>query len=466
MSNPAISFSAYDGIAYTILPPPLPPSPSVLARPIPSSEMIDLELFTSLRIIWGRYADANGDCIRRDLCSRAGHGVYAKAFYFLLDRYRDESFRTREVDAEFESKILPFHLDLETFADFVATSESPASMSGGPRKYEVSHVFLNSQVSSTTQTKTHRSRSSSANPANVLRGLPPKIIARKRTFTSGSILTEKGRFDAAIPSNPAILPKRQTKIPTSQKDGTTTASIRPKSTALSGLGRGIGMHPSPARRGYTDSVVPEKISGDSNATLVGPSPRFSQHLHDKAKRNASSANTPSSERPVTTFGSILASAETSKITSGADSAAKMNRDPPASVGSPRSFVTKKGRSSIDPTDSGKAGLPILPPLAIEEITEQLNNLVVNMSETPVDEDAIKEGKKSNIPLAKMRRYRLREKDGKENQSLDEDWSQEVADSAGVELGAGGVLTKRDIGKDLGNRPVPLARMKKSRREYS
>jgi len=220
------------------------------------------------------------------------------------------------------------------------------------------------------------------------------------------------------------------------------------------------VHPFPARRGYTHSVVPERYDGDTNATLVGPSPRFSQHLHDKTKRIVSSAKTSSSKRPVTPIGPILASAEASKITSGVDSAAKVNTNPRRSVGAPNSFVTTKGRSSIDPADSGKAGLPILPPLAIEEVTEQLNNLVVNM--TPMDTDVTTEGKKSNIPLAKMRRYRkLRERDGKENQSLDEDWSQEAADSGGV-----GGLTNRDVGKDLGNLPIPLAKMKKSRREYS
>ncbi|KAG6830371.1 hypothetical protein H0H92_001008 [Tricholoma furcatifolium] len=71
----------------------LPPSPSTLARPISSPSAIDPELLASLRVIWGRHADANGDSIKRDLCSPAGQGVHAKAFYFLLARYREESMR-------------------------------------------------------------------------------------------------------------------------------------------------------------------------------------------------------------------------------------------------------------------------------------------------------------------------------------------------------------------------------------
>ncbi|KAJ7269945.1 CAMK/CAMKL/GIN4 protein kinase, partial [Mycena rebaudengoi] len=76
--------------------PPLPPSPSTLARPLEDPSLIDPELFSSLRIIWGRHTDPLGDSIKRDLCAPAGRGVHAKAFYFLLGRYRDESRRSRD----------------------------------------------------------------------------------------------------------------------------------------------------------------------------------------------------------------------------------------------------------------------------------------------------------------------------------------------------------------------------------
>ncbi|KAF8916526.1 hypothetical protein CPB85DRAFT_1290094 [Mucidula mucida] len=78
--------------------PSLPPSPSTLARPIPDPAMIDQELFSSLRIIWGRHADPRGDNIREDLCSPAGRGVHAKAFYFLLVKYREETSKMNEVE--------------------------------------------------------------------------------------------------------------------------------------------------------------------------------------------------------------------------------------------------------------------------------------------------------------------------------------------------------------------------------
>ncbi|KAJ7666234.1 hypothetical protein DFH06DRAFT_1470402 [Mycena polygramma] len=76
--------------------PPLPPSPSTLARPLEHPSLIDPELLSSLRIIWGRHADPQGESIKRDLCAPAGKGDHAKAFYFLLGRYRDEYLQARD----------------------------------------------------------------------------------------------------------------------------------------------------------------------------------------------------------------------------------------------------------------------------------------------------------------------------------------------------------------------------------
>jgi len=82
--------------------PLMPPSPNTLARPIASPHLIDPELLLSLRIIWGRHTDSQGTSIIRDLCAPAGHGVYAKAFYFLLNMYREETSRNRMAEANNE----------------------------------------------------------------------------------------------------------------------------------------------------------------------------------------------------------------------------------------------------------------------------------------------------------------------------------------------------------------------------
>ncbi|KAF8629035.1 hypothetical protein AX15_003595 [Amanita polypyramis BW_CC] len=88
------------GKASRRLTPPLPPSPSTVARPIASSDLIDPELFSSLRVIWGRHADLAGETIKQDLCAPAGQGVYTKAFYYLLSKYREDSYRKRLTDGE------------------------------------------------------------------------------------------------------------------------------------------------------------------------------------------------------------------------------------------------------------------------------------------------------------------------------------------------------------------------------
>ncbi|RPD56004.1 Pkinase-domain-containing protein [Lentinus tigrinus ALCF2SS1-6] len=72
------------GITYV----PAPPV-SELAKPLPSALHIDRDLFESLCVIWGRHADI--ESIRLDLLSPAGYGTLAKAFYFLLQKHREQA---------------------------------------------------------------------------------------------------------------------------------------------------------------------------------------------------------------------------------------------------------------------------------------------------------------------------------------------------------------------------------------
>lgn len=65
------------------------PSMHELARPLRSHAHIDNELLESLRIIWGRYGGTED--IVADLLSPAGQGTLAKAFYFLLQEYRNQT---------------------------------------------------------------------------------------------------------------------------------------------------------------------------------------------------------------------------------------------------------------------------------------------------------------------------------------------------------------------------------------
>ncbi|KAG2067837.1 Pkinase-domain-containing protein [Suillus decipiens] len=69
------------------------PAPSVveLALPLPSAARIDPDLLESLRVIWGRHGDI--EMIKADLLSPPGEGTLAKAFYFLLQHYREQTLK-------------------------------------------------------------------------------------------------------------------------------------------------------------------------------------------------------------------------------------------------------------------------------------------------------------------------------------------------------------------------------------
>jgi len=67
------------------------PGPSVeeLALPLAATSYIDPDLLASLRVIWGKHGDI--EKIKADLLSPAGEGTITKAFYFLLQQYREQT---------------------------------------------------------------------------------------------------------------------------------------------------------------------------------------------------------------------------------------------------------------------------------------------------------------------------------------------------------------------------------------
>ena len=69
------------------------PAPSVtkLALPLASASSIDPDLLESLCVIWGKYGDI--EKIKADLLSPVGKGTLAKAFYFLLQQYREQTLK-------------------------------------------------------------------------------------------------------------------------------------------------------------------------------------------------------------------------------------------------------------------------------------------------------------------------------------------------------------------------------------
>ncbi|KAJ7634797.1 Pkinase-domain-containing protein [Roridomyces roridus] len=206
--------------------PPLPPSPSTLARPLDHPSLIDPELFASLRIIWGRHADAHGESIKRDLCSPAGRGVHAKAFYFLLGRYRDESLRAR------------------TAGENVTSSDMIAIDGIESMKFDLGwQLDLNGGT-----TRPYSQRSSSVVPTRIapsplpqISGLAPPLMCRTPTV----------RERPASPAGPRAHSRKH-------EESYTIVAPRPRGGSsgrpVSSLGTNGGPRPPPPRRGHTYST--------------------------------------------------------------------------------------------------------------------------------------------------------------------------------------------------------------------
>ncbi|KAG6830538.1 hypothetical protein H0H87_007736 [Tephrocybe sp. NHM501043] len=224
----------------------LPPSPSTLARPITSPSLIDPELLASLRVIWGRHTDANGDSIKKDLCSPAGQGVHAKAFYFLLTQYREESMRNNldtnknDLDGDLDLGSAKFNLGWEL------------DMSTVNKKYEgVRNNLLFAEAPSHP-----RPRSPATMPVSGL-----VLPAAYRAGTAGGA-RERATSPAGPRAQPQAAGRNGIEIWRSQiqvvDDWKTKPSINtPQPVMPNEPARGL--RPTPSRRGYTYShLAPEK----------------------------------------------------------------------------------------------------------------------------------------------------------------------------------------------------------------
>ncbi|KAJ7100259.1 CAMK/CAMKL/GIN4 protein kinase [Mycena belliarum] len=227
--------------------PPLPPSPSTLARPLDHPSLIDPELFSSLRIIWGRHADPQGESIKRDLCSPAGRGLHAKAFYFLLRCYRDESVRARDGSASNSSTVIGIESMRFDIGWQLDLNGSPVST-----RHEMNHQQFSPVHSRATPS-----------PFPQISGLAPPLMSR----------TPTSRERPASPAGPRAHSWKHQQ-PTQQHSPNIVAphprsgsSGRPASSLNS---RG-GPRPPPPRRGYTYSFGEVEPSTREVLTRLTPS---------------------------------------------------------------------------------------------------------------------------------------------------------------------------------------------------
>lgn len=214
----------------------LPPSPSTLARPIASPSLIDPELLASLRVIWGRHTDPNGDSIKRDLCSPAGQGVHAKAFYFLLARYRKESMRN----------------DLHANKD----------ESGDESALEIANQNLGWELNMSTVTKKYQGARNGLQSNEVSAGAHPHSpILAPISSLAPPVIHRAGSLGGAIehaisPAGLRVPLSARTSIdpwrlqPNATDDRKSKSSVDSTDATVS---NGVGRRPPPARPGFTYS---------------------------------------------------------------------------------------------------------------------------------------------------------------------------------------------------------------------
>ncbi|THU87551.1 Pkinase-domain-containing protein [Dendrothele bispora CBS 962.96] len=241
--------------------PPLPPSPTVLAQPIANPSLIDPALFASLRIIWGRHSDPEGESIKRDLCSPVGYGTHAKAYYFLLGEYRKSTSRFNESDTESEDtgrthgmgqRSLTFNLgwelDTSNFGSALATKYGSASR----------ERTLGSSQTSTTA------------PGAVISGLAPPAMSRNSSSSSrGRPMTPAG---PRLPNVPG-LPEYPSRLRGPSQPSLTRCDM---DRAASSRGtEASGPRPPPPKRGYTISHPGKHESATSTVQFPDVLPRMS-----------------------------------------------------------------------------------------------------------------------------------------------------------------------------------------------
>ncbi|KAF7344601.1 Protein kinase domain-containing protein [Mycena sanguinolenta] len=438
--------------------PPLPPSPSTLARPLDHPSLIDPDLFASLRIIWGRHADPQGESIKRDLCAPAGRGVHAKAFYFLLGRYRDDYSRDRDgvpiTSSNHTNTTAVSALDGMESMRFNLEWELDLSGKATARPYD--------------QNAPHSRLAAPIPPP--ISGLAPPLMSRTSTVAST-------RERPASPAGPRAHSRKPPQQPSSTAAPPGLAPARGVSSGrpASKLSTSGGPRPLPRRgRNRYPNVL------DQTLRLLLP-PEFLKHPPPPRSRSRSRTVTPSvpAPPPVAVTSAVANSAPPEKPIIHAPIATapslpvpivdidlnlelsldlnlnlKLGSDEERDLGTPEN----------DPTDAAEVEhedkLPLLTvprtsdaelQKTMDAVAERLNGLVrARAASSPVPPSFPLDHKRST-----KRTVSRSAREDKENQSFaEEGWSYVAADefSDGVGLGVDGVNAK--MGNETGNVVFP------------
>ena len=447
--------------------PPLPPSPSLLARPIASPDLVDPELFSSLRIIWGKHADPSGDTIKKDLCSPAGHGVHTKAFYYLLNKYREESYRKRLDDGEDADDMASCNgISRLTFERYWGRSD--AKMASVLSRQRAGFV-----VPPSAPPRRRIMSSPVQPPAAVLQRLTPLPPPMER---GGSRVPSRER--PALPTGPRPLPyslQPFRKVPEHHHphqhlgahNTQSVGPVRPaSSTAIPMRRTTAGPRPQPPRRGYTFSHEPEKqVVLEEKPTDSRTMTYDALGTYEEGRRNTIATVAPASRRkddvgqtriPSPTFRPPVSTPPESRKNQG--------RYAPPDVRSPRTYIHAQVNE----------GSPVnAPPLALTNPSNgrtQASAKVHVGANQAVDPTYHKATRRDAEPKDHGRkRVDNRGIEDKENQGVSVvGGATGVRRASGVGLGSG-ISNTRDVCQEMGNviyigtGNTPIAKGKKERK---
>ncbi|KAF9525093.1 kinase-like domain-containing protein [Crepidotus variabilis] len=458
-SQSTVSFLATDGKTYSLLPPPLPPSPTLLASPLASPDLIDSELFSSLKVIWGRHVDPKGESIRRDLCSPSGQGVHTKAFYFLLGKYREE---TLKIDADNAIKDVVMN---DATSDQTTRPATPSDqLTDGLRRYQVSNSYISPSNEPTTSeaVMSEEEQDQSANvlqPKNVLIGPPPQVITRRRTITDGA-------FDRSLKQTHHVqLEQREAQV---RKNANSSGSTRPRSSLGEVVARSGFNRPQP-RRGHTSVMAHSTRDLEPPSSAPVTSLGFSRHLHQLQARTPATATFMASQRSSTQAPSLpIDIIERRRDIHPRSSRILQQDDMDAPPRSQEEVIDRPGSlpSALDKTE--------VPPLVDQpdtlfirktmgSLTQKANDLVQGVAQVP-SQPTVPNFVPGSVDTSESRlskSFRSKVKIDKENQGLDEGWSHVKYSSVhhgSVGLGVGGGLGNRDVG----NTPTSPSKVRKEK----
>lgn len=460
----SVSFSDPDGNIHQLLAPPSPPSPTLLATPLSSPDLIDPELYLSLKVIWGRHIDPNSDAIQRELCSPNGQGFYTKAFYYLLGKYREDTVKL----------VTDSHVDDADMDNSSATSADPTFNStnllvSGLRKHQVIDTkLLNRKPSPRATTNIHLRYD------NV--GSPIQVSSRRRTVIDDMVYNRK-RYSRAysMQSQPMPLDPLRTQLSVAPKDITNSARSKPPVP-----GATHSHLPRPQfRRGYSSVVLADRRDFEPPASAPVTSLGFSRHLqlaqsrtpttgyfsqpHTQFSRScATSTISNNKERPVSISTRIPTSPQNDRLPVLPPRSAVVANQRPLSA----PMVTDVHNQSLFLSDGRFARKPM------ESLTQKANDLVLGPPQALSQHSALEVVPESSNAMDTHvpKSFRTNPQANKENQGLEEGWSHvikydpSIRGSAG--LGGGGTLGNRDIGNIPSSQWKPKKdREKKIRRKF-